>query len=83
MNKIFTKAWLDAALVRAIRTTAQTLVSQIPAGLVITPVMIQNANWSILTVVIAWLVTGLLAGCVCMLTSLAGLPEVKDPDPEE
>ena len=78
MKNVFTKKWLDAALVRAIRTTAQTLVSQIPAGLVITPVMIQNANWSIVTIVIAWLVTGLLAGCVAMLTALVGLPEVEE-----
>lgn len=83
MKKVFTKKWLEAALVRAIRTTAQTLASQIPVGLVITPVMIQNANWSILTIIIAWLVTGLLAGCASLLTALAGLPEVKDPEPEE
>ncbi|MCR5256088.1 MAG: hypothetical protein K6D96_09220 [Acetatifactor sp.] len=78
MKNVFTKKWLEAALVRAIRTTAQTLASQIPVGLVITPVMVQNANWSILTIIIASLLTGLLAGCVAMLTALAGLPEVEE-----
>lgn len=78
MKKIFTKEWWTAAGIRAIRTTAQTLGASIPAGFAITPVMIQNANWSYLNVVLAWLTTGLVAGVLSLLTSLAGLPEVKE-----
>ncbi len=71
------KKWLKCAGVRAIKTIAQTLASTIPVGLAITPTMIQNANCSYVYVVLAWLGTGLLSGVASMLTSLAGLPEVK------
>lgn len=75
MNKKFWKA----ALVRSIRTVAQTLASTLPIGLVITPDMIENANWNIVYVVLAWLSTGLLSGVASLCTSLAtGLPEVKE-----
>lgn len=67
MKKIFTKAWFEAAGIRAIRTVAQTAVALIPAAVSITEV-----NW--LTVA----GTAVLAGVVSMLTSLAGLPEVDD-----
>ena len=62
---IFTKKWWRAALIRALKTVAQTAVGMIPAAVTITQV-----DW--LTV------TGcaLLAGLVSLLTSLAGLPEV-------
>lgn len=75
------KKWVKAAGIRALKTVAQTLGSELPAGFVITPVMIQNANWSYLYVILAWLGTGLLAGFFSILTSLAGLPEVDD-EPE-
>ena len=73
-------AWIKAAGIRALRTVAQTLGSELPAGFVITPIMIQNANWSYLYIVLAWLGTGLLAGVLSILTSLAGLSEVEDKD---
>ena len=73
MNKIFWKA----ALIRAIKTVAQSLVSNIPVGIVITPVMIQEADWSIVYIILGWLATGIIAGVTSILTSLAGLPEVK------
>lgn len=73
-----TKKWLKAAGVRAIKTVAQTLASTLPVGFVITPVMVQDADWSILYIVLAWLGTGLLAGVASLLTSLAGLPELKE-----
>ncbi len=62
---IFTKQWLRAALIRALKTVAQSAVGLIPAAATIAEV-----DW--LTV------TGcaLLAGLVSLLTSLAGLPEV-------
>lgn len=72
------KRWAKAAGIRALKTVAQTLGSELPVGFVITPVMIQNADWSYLYIILAWLGTGLLAGFFSILTSLAGLPEVED-----
>lgn len=66
-----------AALVRALRTVAQTLAASLPAGIIITPVMVEQADKTIIYVVVAWLATGLLAGVASLLTSIAtGLPEV-------
>lgn len=61
-----TKKWSKKAGVRAIKTMAQTAVSLIPAG-----VMIQAVDWKVV------LGTAALAGVVSMLTSVAGIPEVK------
>ena len=80
MKKVFTKKWLKAAGVRAVKTTCQTLGSTIPVGLTVTPVMIQHADWTVVYVVLAWLGTGLLAGASVFLTSLGGLPEVDGGD---
>lgn len=60
------KTWVQAALVRAIKTVAQTAIATIGASALITEV-----NW--LTVVSA----AALAGVLSVLTSLAGLPEVE------
>lgn len=70
--------WLKAAGIRAIKTVAQTLASTLPVGLAITPTMIQNADWTIVYALSAWICTGLLSGVTSLLTSLAGLPEVDD-----
>lgn len=72
------KQWWKAASVRAFKTTCQTLGSTLPVGFVITPVMVQNANWSIVYVGVAWLGTGLLAGVGSLLTSVKGLPECSE-----
>lgn len=61
------KKWIKAALVRCIRTVAQTAVATIGAAAVLSDV-----NW--LMVVSASLLSGLLS----ILTSVAGLPEVKE-----
>lgn len=61
------KTWVKAAGVRAVKTVAQTAVGVIGASAMITEV-----NW--LTVVSA---AG-LAGLVSLLTSVAGLPEIKE-----
>ena len=63
----FTKQWLKAALIRAIRTVAQTALAMIPVAVSITEV-----NW------LAVLGTAALAGVCSILTSLAGLPEVEE-----
>lgn len=70
--------WWRAAGIRAIKTTCQTLAGMIPVGMIVTPVMVQEADWSMIYIVAAWLATGLIAGVASMLTSLAGLPEVDD-----
>lgn len=76
MKNVSNKKWWKAAGVRALKTVAQTLASTLPVGFVITPVMIQDANWSYVYIILAWLGTGLVSGIASMLTSLAGLPEV-------
>lgn len=58
--------WFKAAGIRAVKTVAQTAVAMIPAA-----VTISEVDW--LTV----LGTAALAGVTSLLTSLAGLPEVK------
>lgn len=62
-----TKKWAKSAEVRAVKTMAQTAVAMIPAA-----AMIQNVDW------VAVVGTAALAGVVSILTSLAGIPEVKD-----
>ena len=60
------KKWLKAACIRAIKTVAQTAVATIGTSAVIGDV--------------DWLMVGsasLLAGILSLLTSIAGLPEVK------
>ena len=73
------KKWWDAAIGRAERTIAQALVSEIPVGIVVTPTMIQSADWKGIYVVLAWILTAALAGVVSVLTSYSqGIPEVED-----
>ena len=66
------KQWLKAAVVRAVKTVAQTAVATIGASAVIADV-----NW--LMVISA----SALAGVVSMLTSIAGLPEVPAESTEQ
>lgn len=66
MKKSYWTQWLKAAGIRAVKTMAQTAVAMLPVAATITEV-----NW--LTV----LGTAALAGVTSLLTSLAGLPEVK------
>lgn len=72
------KEFWKAALIRAFRTVCQELATTIPVGLVVTPVMIQQLDISVLYIVLAWLATALLGGVTSILTSIAtGLPEVE------
>lgn len=65
---MFTKKWLKAALIRAVKTVAQTAVSLIGTN----AIGLTEVNW------IAVLSASVLAGIVSILTSIAGLPEVKE-----
>ena len=61
------KNWIKAALVRCLKTIAQSAVSLIGVGAVMSD--------------IDWVMVGsasLLAGILSILTSVAGLPEVKE-----
>ena len=61
------KAWWKAAGIRAIKTVAQTAVATIGTTAVMTEV-----NWLVVAS------ASVLAGILSLLTSLAGLPEVKE-----
>ena len=75
---MFSRKFWKAALIRAIRTVCQDLGSTLPVGIIITPIMIQEADWTILYVIAAWLCTGLLGGVASLLMSIAtGIPEAE------
>nr|DAH24655.1 MAG TPA: holin [Caudoviricetes sp.] len=64
-----TKTWWRAAGVRAVKTVAQTAVAMIPAA-----VTIGAVDW------VTVIGTAALAGLVSLLTSVAGLPEIKEAE---
>ena len=59
--------WAKAAGVRAAKTFAQSMLAMLPAAATITEV-----NWKVT------IGTAVLAGVASLLTSIAGLPEIKD-----
>ncbi|MGO5174713.1 holin [Ruminococcus sp. LCP21S3_E8] len=61
------KQWLKCATVRAVKTIAQTAVSTIGVT-----AMMNEVNW------VAVVSASLLSGILSMLTSISGLPEVKE-----
>ena len=64
-NKVI--RWFKAAGVRAGKTVAQTAVAMIPVG-----ISVSEVGWK------AVIGTSILAGIVSLLTSVAGLPELKE-----
>ena len=67
MTKLHKKVWFKAAGIRAIKTIAQTAVATIG-----TAAVLQEIDW----VMVAS--ASVLAGVLSLLTSVAGLPEVKE-----
>lgn len=65
--KIFTIQWVRAAGMRAIKTMAQTALASIGT----TQATLGDINWVMV------MSTSVVAGIVSVLTSLAGLPELK------
>ena len=61
------KKWIKAAAVRAIRTVAQTAAATIG-----TSAAMGDVNWLMVGS------SAMLAGILSLLTSVAGLPEVKE-----
>lgn len=66
---IFTKQWLKAAGIRAIKTIAQTAIATIG-----TSAVLDEVNWIMVASASA------LAGILSLLTSIAGLPEVEEKE---
>ena len=62
-----TKRWWQAAGIRALKTMAQTAVAAIGAS-----ALLSDVNW------MAVASTAVLAGVLSLLTSVAGLPELKE-----
>lgn len=64
-----TTKWIKAAGMRAIKTVAQTAVATIG-----TSAMFTEVNWAVVGS------AALLAGVLSVLTSVAGLPEIKNEE---
>lgn len=63
---ILTKQWWKASLIRALKTICQTAIAIIG-----TSTVLEEVNWLMVGS------ASLLAGILSLLTSLAGLPELK------
>lgn len=61
------KKWFKAAGVRAVKTVAQTAV-----GVIGSSAIISEVDWRVVVS------ASILAGVVSLLTSVAGLPEIKE-----
>ena len=61
--------WFKAAGIRAIKTVCQTAIATIG-----TTAVLSEVNW------VAVVSASILAGVLSLLTSLAGLPEVKEDE---
>lgn len=59
--------WLKATGIRVVKTIAEAAIALIPAG-----ITIEAVDWRVVAS------SALLAGFVCFLTCLKGLPEVQE-----
>lgn len=66
MDKEYWKRWIRAAGIRAIKTMAQTAIAAIG-----TTALMSGVDWTLVGS------TAALAGIMSLLTSIAGLPELK------
>ena len=64
---MFTMKWAKAAAVRAVKTVAQAAVATIGSS-----AALGDVNWALVAS------TAALSGVLSLLTSVAGLPEVKE-----
>ena len=71
-KKLFT-TWLKAALIRAIRTFAESMLAYIGTGAIV----LGDVNW------LAALSAGGMGFVIAILIALAGLPEVKEEDGDD
>ena len=67
MSNVFTKKWFYAAFIRSLKTVAQTAIATIG-----TAAAIGQVDWVLVGS------ASVLSGILSLLTSVAGLPEVKD-----
>ena len=67
MTNEYMKKWVKAAVVRAIKTVAQAAIAAIGSS-----AALGDVNWVLVAS------TAALAGVLSILTSIAGLPEVKE-----
>ena len=72
MPKCNFKCWLKAAAIRAVKTIAQTAVATIG-----TTAVMAEVDWMMVAS------ASLLAGVLSVLTSIAGLPEVKGEEADD
>ena len=70
MDKAYFFKWIRAAAVRAVKTVAQTAVGMLSGDML----GIMDADW------LAVLSVSAMAGIVSLLTSVAGLPELKEEE---
>ena len=68
MDKAYWSKWIKAAGMRAVKTVAQTAVGMLSGEML----GIMDADW------LAVLSVSAMAGVVSLLTSVAGLPELKE-----
>lgn len=70
MNKVFTKEWAYAVLIRMLRTFGEAAIAYIGTGAVV----LGDVNW------LAVLSAGAMGAAMSFLLALAGLPEVKQEE---
>lgn len=71
MGKKYWKAWLKCAGMRAVKTVAQTAIATVGVA-----AAMGDVQWAYVGSASA------LAGVLSLLTSVAGLPELPEPEPD-
>lgn len=67
MKNVFTKRWAYCAMIRSLKTVAQTAVATIG-----TSAVMSSVDWKLVVS------ASVLSGILSLLTSVAGLPEVDE-----